>query len=133
MRKNSGLVKGLVLVLLAGLIVSEAVLAMTVTIRPGKIRLSDEGPERVWLACYALVPEAINPAAIGEEDVLLEDELNPVKVKFCSDTEQLVILFAMDEVKELLAGQSGEVELTVTIELEDGTVLSASDTVKVRK
>ena len=127
-------------VLTVGLLLCEAVFAITVEMKPTKIRLSDEGPEGPWLRCYIDVTKELTQEeaeAVKRKDVLLEGILSPVIVKACEPSSgkvQLLVHFDMAEVKALLAesGQLGEVELTVTIEL-DGAVLSASDTVKVRK
>jgi hypothetical protein len=127
--------------LAVGLLLCEATLALTVEMKPTKIRLSDEGPEGPWLKCYIDVTgelTLIEAQAVKKKDVLLEGVLNPVIVNDCLSSGDRVLLLAhfdMAEVKALLAksGQLGEVELTVTITLDDGTVLSGSDTVNVRK
>ena len=140
MKKKVGALMTATAVLAFGLLLCEAALAMTVEIKPTKIRLSDEGPEGPWLRCYIDVTDELTQAeaeAVKKKDVLLEGVLNPVIVKACEPSSggQLLAHFDMAAVKALLAesGQLGEVELTVRITLEDGTELSASDTVKVRK
>ena len=145
MKTKVGVLMTACAVLAVGLLLCEAVFAITVEMmKPTKIRLSDEGPEGPWLRCYINVTNELTQEeaeAVKKSDVLLEGVLNPVIVKACvTETDdgavklQVLAFFDIAAVKALLAerGQLGEVELTVTITV-GGEPLSASDTVKVRK
>jgi len=141
MKKKIGtlMTAGAALVLV--LLLCQAALAITVEIKPTKIRLSDEGTEQPWLRCYIDVTDELTleeAQEVKKKDVLLERVLNPVIARACVPTGggvQILAHFDIAAVKDMLAqsGQLGEVELTLTVTLNDGTVLSASDTVNVRR
>lgn len=125
--------------LAVGLLLCEAAFALTVELKPTKIRLSDEGTEQPWLRCYIDIDEELTKELaedVQKKDVLLEGVLNPVIVRICEpdDVKQLIVHFDMAAAKAILAesGQMGEVELTVTITVPSD-VLEGTDTVKVRK
>ena len=108
-----------------------------VSITPERLKLSGKQGGS-WVTCQITLPEDCDPEEVGRNDVLLEGKISPFRVGVCFDDEGnsfLIANFVKENVIELLkeTGQTGDVELTVTVELEDGTVLEGSDVIKVSK
>lgn len=108
-----------------------------VSITPERLKLSgNQGGS--WVTCQITLPEDCDPEEVGRNDVLLEGKISPFRVGVCTDPENPFLItanFVKEDVIALLkeTGQTGDVELTVTVELEDGTVLEGSDVIKVSK
>ena len=106
-----------------------------VSITPERLKLSGKQGGS-WVTCQITLPEDCDPEEVGRNDVLLEGKIKPVRVGVCTDPEKPLLItanFAKEDVIEMLkeSGETGDVELKVTVELEDGTVLEGSDTIKV--
>ena len=118
------------------LVFSAAVFATTieVTIRPKHLSLSDDN--KPWVRCYV---SGVSVDEVSADACVLEGQIVAVKVREYdlggSMGADVVVFFDQDEVRAMLseAGAKGDVELTLSITLEGGTVLVGSDTIKVTK
>ena len=105
------------------------VISATIDIHPGTLSLNSKAR---WTTCYITLPKEYNVADIDFGTVLLEDGIaaDPDQ-SWADETEQVAICkFSRSEVQAIV--QPGSVELTVSGEFIDGTVLfEGSDTIKV--
>jgi parallel beta-helix repeat protein len=97
-----------------------------VRIVPRTINLASKGN---WITCYIWLPEGYNVADIDSSSVLLEDEIEPQWVWFDEEEQVAMVRFSREEVQAVL--NIGEVELTITGQLTDGTVFEAKDVIIV--
>ena len=152
MRERNVILRGVVLAVVALLIFAGSALAVEiieVMITPHHMSLS-EGETR-FVRCYVHTDElaelegeyVIYTLGVGcdvviDEGVVVGDEcddsvLSIQKLQHLhSDDDIKTIWFDLPEVRDMLAGKTGDVTLTLNITLEDGTVLlSGSDTIIV--
>ena len=93
---------------------------------PRTINLANQGK---WITCYIWLPEAYNVSDFDLCVVLLENEIEPEQL-FVNKKEQVVIAkFSREEVREIL--DIGQVEMTINIQLMDGTYFEGTDVIKV--
>jgi len=97
-----------------------------VDIGPDTLNLASKGE---WLTCYIWLPEDYNVADIDPNSVLLEDEIQPEWIWFDEVEEVVMAKFSRSDIQELLT--VGEVELTVSGELLDGTRFEGTDIIRV--
>ena len=140
MKERNVIVRGGILAAAALLVFSAAVFAttipITVTIKPEHLSLRDDN--KPWVRCYV---SGVDAEEVSAEGCVLEDQIVAVRVKECDESgdgcmgADIVVFFDRDEVRAMLseAGAKGDVELTLSITLADGTVLVGSDTIKVTK
>ena len=105
-----------------------------VSITPERLKLDGGKQGNPWVTCHVTLPDGYDAEEVTKDNTLLEGELVPVRVGVCDYDPQIVVIhFDKDDVIEYLkgTGQTGTVELTVTIELEDET-LEGLDTIKVK-
>ena len=97
-----------------------------VRIVPRTINLASSGK---WIAALLRLPEDYNAADMDTNSIFLENEIAPDR--FSVDEQEQVALarFIRSEVQSIL--DIGEVELTITGRLTDGTVFEGTDTIKV--
>jgi predicted outer membrane repeat protein len=97
-----------------------------VRIVPQTINLASKGN---WITCYIWLPEQYNVADIEPNSVLLEDEIKPEE--FSVDEQQQIVMarFTREDVQPIL--DIGDIELTITGQLANGTVFEGTDTIKV--
>ena len=107
-------------------IIPELVIEAYVEIEPHTLNLKGKGK---WLTCHIWLPEDYNVADIDPNSVLLEDEIQPEWLWFDEEEQVVMAKFSRSEVQELLI--VGEVELTVTGQLINGTHFEGTDTIKV--
>jgi nicotinate-nucleotide pyrophosphorylase len=75
------------------------------------------------------LPEDCNVADVNSETVFLEDEIPAEWIWFNEKQNVVMAKFARSELEEIL--EPGEVELTVSGHLTDGSYFVGTDTVKV--
>ena len=97
-----------------------------VRIVPHTINMANQ---RKWITCYIYLPEAYNVADIDLCVVLLEYEIEPEQF-WVNEKEQVVIAkFSHEQLQGIL--DIGEVELTISVQLMDGTVFEGTDIIRV--
>jgi len=100
-----------------------------IDIEPDTLNLKSKGN---WLTCYIWLPEDCNVADIEPNSIRLEAEPNDIYPDWLwfEEYEQVAMAkFKRSELQEAL--EPGEVELTITGELTDGTRFEGADTIKV--
>jgi hypothetical protein len=93
---------------------------------PSTINLSSKGN---WITANFWLPEQYNVADIDPNTVFLEDEIQPEQFSVDEQSQVATARFAREDVQSIL--DIGEVDLTITGQLTDGTVFEAADTIKV--
>jgi len=91
---------------------------------PRTLNLSSEGK---WITVILWLGEDYNVGDIEPNSVFLEDEIGADKVSL--EGEVMIVKFSRSAVQEIL--NAGEVELTVSGELSDGTRFEGTDTIRV--
>ncbi len=86
-----------------------------------------------WVTCHLRLPEGSNASDIKLETVMLEGVIAADWLVFNENNQIAMIKFSGSAVRDYLIVQEllGEVELTVTGELIDGTTFALSDTITV--
>ena len=100
-------------------------------IEPHTLNLQSKGK---WLTCYIWLPDDYNVSDIEPNSILLQLENEPNAIEadwlwFEEGDEVAMAKFSRSEVQEMLS--VGEVELTVTGQLIDGTIFEGTDTIRV--
>ncbi len=106
-------------------------LSAEVDIDPDTLNLASKGR---WITCYIWLPEDCNVADIDPNSVCLEDDTGgePVwaeQVLLDEEDQVAIARFSRLEVQGIL--NVGDVELTISGELTDGTGFEAADTIRV--
>jgi hypothetical protein len=97
-----------------------------IDIRPRAVNFSSKGK---WISCKMWLPEDYNVADVNSASVLLEGEV-PAKWIWFNEKQNVVMAkFPRSEIAEIL--EPGEVELTVSGYLMDGSYFVGTDTIKV--
>jgi hypothetical protein len=97
-----------------------------VRIVPRSINLASEGK---WITCYIQLPDDYNVADIKPDTVFLQHEIQAQSLSIDEGQQVATAKFTRSDVQEIL--DDGEVELTITGRLTDGTVFEATDIIKV--
>jgi parallel beta-helix repeat protein/predicted outer membrane repeat protein len=97
-----------------------------VRIIPRRISLRSRGK---WIAAFIRLPEEYNVADIDPDTVLLQGDIEPQRFWFAQRHQIAIARFSREEVRNILS--AGEVELTITGQLTDGTVFEGVDIIKV--
>jgi len=82
-----------------------------------------------WIRCYIRFPEGYNVADIDPESILLNGEVAPDRCRVHKAKQMLIVRFYRSEVQAIV--EPGEVELTISGELTDGTKFEGADTITV--
>jgi predicted outer membrane repeat protein len=97
-----------------------------VRIAPRTINLSSEGK---WITAFLWLPEDYNVADIDSNSVLLEDEIEAESLRVDEQQQVAIVRFNRSDAQSIL--NVGDVELTITGQLTDGTVFEATDVIRV--
>ena len=82
-----------------------------------------------WITCYIRFPAGYNLADIDPESILLNGVVTPNKCRVHKAKQMMIVRFYRSEVQAIV--EPGEVELTVSGELTDGTKFEGADTITV--
>jgi hypothetical protein len=93
---------------------------------PKTINLASTGN---WITCYIWLPDDYDVADIEPNSVSLEDEIKPVEFSVDEQQQVATARFRREGVQSIL--EVGDVELTITCQLADGTVFEAMGTIRV--
>jgi predicted outer membrane repeat protein len=97
-----------------------------VRIVPRTINLQSKGE---WITGFIQIPEDYVMNDIDANSVYLEGEIKPERFWLAEDNQIAIARFSREEVQAFLT--VGEVELTITGQLTDGTIFEGKDTIKV--
>lgn len=101
-----------------------------IDIKPDTLNLQSKGK---WITCYIWLPEEYDVADVDPDSIFLNEEIG-ADWSWIDEAEQmLMVKFSRLDVKEMLVelGLLGDVKLTVSSELTDGTKFEGSDTIRV--
>ncbi len=104
----------------------EAPIMAEARIAPQTLNLASKGN---WITCYIWPPDQYNVADIEPNSIFLEGQIQPEQ--FSIDQKQQVATARFSRENVLPTLDVGEIELTITGRLTDGTVFEAMDTIKV--
>jgi hypothetical protein len=82
-----------------------------------------------WITCYIRFPAGYSLVDIDLESILLNGVVTPNRTRFHKAKQMLIVRFYRSEVQAIV--EPGEVELTVSGELTDGTKFEGADTIMV--
>ncbi|NIP28254.1 MAG: hypothetical protein GWN67_08825 [Phycisphaerae bacterium] len=95
-------------------------------ILPQTINLASKGK---WVTCYIWLPDKYDVADIEPDNIFLEGQIQPEQFSIDQQKQVAVLRFSRSEVQGIL--DIGEVNLTITCQLTDGTAFEATGTIKV--
>ena len=95
-------------------------------ILPRTINLTSKGK---WITAYIWLPEDYTVADIDPNSIFLEDEIQPEQFSVDQQKQVATATFDREKVQSIL--NVGDVELTITGRLMDGTSFKATDIIKV--
>jgi len=97
-----------------------------VRIVPRTINLASKGK---WITCYISLPEDYDVADIDPNSIFLEDKIQAESLKVDEQEQVAIAKFNRSDVQDIL--ETGDIELTITGRLTDGTVFEGTDIIKV--
>jgi hypothetical protein len=102
----------------------------TIDINPDSLNLASKGQ---WVTCLIRLGDGYNVSDIDSASVFLKDTIKAKWVWSSGRSQVATAVFNRSEVQQMLAGLNklGDVELTVTGQLVDGTRFEGIDTIKV--
>jgi hypothetical protein len=105
-------------------------MAVVVKITPKVLNLRSKGG---WIFCTIQFPDEHSVSNVSTDTVFLCDTIRPASYTTDEKANNLVIKFDRDDTQQLLnlSDLEGEVPLTITGKLTDGTKFTGSDTIKV--
>ena len=104
--------------------------AVVVKVTPKVINLRSKGG---WIICTVQFPDEHSVSNVSTDTVLLNEKIQPASYTTDEKANNLVIKFDRDNTQQLLnlKDLEGEVSLTITGELIDGTKFTGSDTIRI--
>ena len=93
---------------------------------PRTINLASKGN---WITCYIWLPEQYKVADIEPNSVILENEIQAASHSVDEQDQVAIARFSREDFQSIL--DIGEVELTITGQLIDGTLFKAKDLIRV--
>ncbi|MBW8039352.1 MAG: hypothetical protein FVQ85_05080 [Planctomycetes bacterium] len=93
---------------------------------PRTINLASKGNR---LTCYIWLPEGYNVADIDPNSVFLEEQMKAEELSVDEQKQVGIARFNREELRGII--NTGEVELTITGQLKDGTIFEATDVIRV--
>jgi hypothetical protein len=97
-----------------------------VRIIPRTINLISKGQ---WIAAFIRLPEEYNVADIDPNSIFLQGDIEPERFWLTEDNQIAIAKFNRENVQAILS--IGEVELTITGRLTDGTIFEGADVITV--
>ena len=97
-----------------------------VRIVPRTFNLASKGN---WVTCYIWLPDEYDVADIDPNSIIFKDEIQAESFRVDEEQQVATARFKRSDVQAIL--EVGEVELTVTGQLLNGTVFEGTDTIKV--
>jgi len=97
-----------------------------VEIDPHTLNLNSKGR---WITAFIWLPEEYDVADIDPNSILLEDQVVPERFWLTEDEQIAIAKFDRSEVQAVL--NVGDIELTITGQLADGTSFKAKDVIQV--
>jgi hypothetical protein len=97
-----------------------------IRIVPRTINMASEGK---WISCYIWLGEDYKIVDIEPNSVFLEGEIQAESLKLDEEQQVAIVRFSRSDIQEIL--NVGEVELTITGRLTDGTLFDGIDVIKV--
>jgi predicted outer membrane repeat protein len=104
----------------------ESPLPAEARIIPHTINLASKGN---WITCYIWLPEEYDVADIEANTVLLDGQVKAESVLPDEKGQIAIARFSREEVQAIL--NIGQIELTITGQLADGTIFEATDVIRV--
>lgn len=104
----------------------DVIIAADIDIDPDILNLRSKAK---WIKCYIRLPEGYDVADVVPGSILLKGEVAPDKCRVHKAKQMLIVKFNRSEVQDIL--EVGEVELTISGELTDGTQFEGTDTITV--
>jgi len=101
-------------------------IAADVKIVPRTINLASEGR---WITSYIWLPEDYDVADIDPKSIKLNDEIQPEQLWVDEEQQIAIVKFDREDVQSII--NIGEVDLTITGRLTDGTVFEGTDIIRV--
>jgi predicted outer membrane repeat protein len=105
----------------------ESPIPAEVRIVPRTINLVSKGKS---ITCYIRLPEDYDVAGIDPNSVLLEGAVQAASLSVDEGKQVVTARFSREKVQEIL--NVGEVELTISGQLTDGTIFEATDVIRVK-
>ncbi|MHC4692332.1 MAG: choice-of-anchor Q domain-containing protein [Planctomycetota bacterium] len=97
-----------------------------VRIVPRTINLASKGN---WITCYIWLPEQYNVADIEPNSVFLEGQIQSESLYIDEQQQVAIAKFSREELQGIV--NTGEVELTISGQLKEGTIFEGTDLIKV--